>query len=335
MDSGGRTRSAGGPRRPRAPRAADQGRLRREERADAAGRRRPRVGQRARRRGRRARGTRGGAAATSRREGTSVMNEHVLSMHDLTAEDVTRILDTAELLPRGGHARDQEGPGPPRPHGRELLPRELDADADLLRAGGQAPVGRRDQLQRRWIQVAKGESPEGHRADAAGDGRRRDRDPALLERLAAAADAVGGRARPERRRRHARASDAGPAGPLHDAREARAPRGPPRGDRGRRPALARGAIAVVRAGEDGRRGHARRAADPDPAGRAGVGRAGQLRPRGGPAQAGRLLHAARPAGAAAPGVLPERPRVRTAVRRSPASAWACCPRGRSSCIRGR
>ena len=53
------------------------------------------------------------------------------------------------VLPRGRHPCDQEGAGAPRPHGRQLLPRELDADADQLRAGGQAAVGRRDQLQRR------------------------------------------------------------------------------------------------------------------------------------------------------------------------------------------
>ena len=32
------------------------------------------------------------------------MNEHLLSMHDVTADDVERILDTAESLPRGRDA---------------------------------------------------------------------------------------------------------------------------------------------------------------------------------------------------------------------------------------
>ena len=55
-------------------------------------------------------------------------------------------------------------------------------------------------------------------------------------------------------------------------------------------------------------------ADADPAGRPGVGRAGEPRHRGGAAQARCLLHAPRPAGAAAAAVLPERPRVRAPVR---------------------
>ena len=45
-----------------------------------------------------------------------------------------------------------------------------------------------------------------------------------------------------------------------------------RGDRRRRPALARGPVAHLRAGEDGRPGHAGRPADADPARGAGVGR---------------------------------------------------------------
>ena len=61
------------------------------------------------------------------------------------------------------------------PHRRQLLPRELDAHADQLRARRQAAVGRRDQLQRRRLQRREGRVAEGHRAHAAGDGRRRDR----------------------------------------------------------------------------------------------------------------------------------------------------------------
>ena len=35
------------------------------------------------------------------RQEVTPMNRHVLSMHDLTADDVVRVLDTAESLPRG------------------------------------------------------------------------------------------------------------------------------------------------------------------------------------------------------------------------------------------
>ncbi len=79
------------------------------------------------------------------------------------------------VVPRGRDPGDQEGAGPPRPNRRELLPRELHAHADQLRARRQTAVGRRDQLQRRRLQRREGRVAEGHRAHAAGDGRRRDR----------------------------------------------------------------------------------------------------------------------------------------------------------------
>ena len=85
---------------------------------------------------------------------------------------------------------------------------------------------------------------------------------------------VGEGQRAERGRRNARASDPGPAGPLHDARAAGAARGAAGGDRRRRPALARGALALVRLGEDGRRGHPGGPAHADPARGAGLGRPG-------------------------------------------------------------
>ena len=88
----------------------------------------------------------------------------------------------------------------------ELAAKRLSADVINFSAGGSS--------------VAKGEILQGHRAHAAGDGRRRDRHAPLLERVAAAADAVGRRPRAQRRRRHARAPDAGAAGPVHDARAA-------------------------------------------------------------------------------------------------------------------
>ena len=57
---------------------------------------------------------------------------------------------------------------------------------------------------------------------------------------------VGPGERAERRRRHARAPHAGAARPVHDPRALPPPRGPAHGDRRRRPALAGGAVAVVR-----------------------------------------------------------------------------------------
>ena len=95
------------------------------------------------------------------------------------------------------------------PDRREPLLRELHAHAHLVRAGGEAAVGRRDQLHDERVLRVQGRVPEGHRAHAAGDGGRRDRDPALVQRRAAPADEVGARARAERRRRDARASHPG------------------------------------------------------------------------------------------------------------------------------
>src|SRR5690606_34710878 len=74
---------ARGPGRPGAPGAADPCRLRGQERPDEPRRRRAGVDRGGRRRGRRERGG-------------SAMKEHLLSMHDLTADDITRVLDTAE-----------------------------------------------------------------------------------------------------------------------------------------------------------------------------------------------------------------------------------------------
>ena len=125
------------------------------------------------------------------RGGSAQMNKHLLSMHDLTAEDVVRILDTAESFREVGTRVIKKVPAL---RGRtvvnfflenstrtrirfELAAKRLSADVINFSASGSS--------------VAKGESPEGHRAHAAGDGRRRDRDPAFVERVAAASSPAG------------------------------------------------------------------------------------------------------------------------------------------------
>ena len=121
----------------------------------------------------------------------AVMNKHLLSMNDVTAEDVVRILDTAESFREVGTRVIKKVPAL---RGRtvvnlflenstrtrisfELAAKRLSADVINFSPSGSS--------------VAKGESPEGHRAHAAGDGRRRHRDPPLVQRLAAAAHASG------------------------------------------------------------------------------------------------------------------------------------------------
>ncbi len=178
------------------------------------------------------------AGAARRARGGRRMNEHLLSIHDVSAEDIVRILDTAESFREVGTRVIKKVPAL---RGRtvvnlfyenstrtrisfELAAKRLSADVINFSTSGSS--------------VSEGREPEGHGPHAPGDGCRRDRDPPLLERVAAHAHALGARQRAERRRRDARAPDAGAARPVHDARPARAHRGAARRDRRRRPALA-------------------------------------------------------------------------------------------------
>ena len=104
-------------------------------------RQRPRRGARRRRRGHDHRSRRGRAL--------SGMMRHLLSIDDLDRDGIERILDRAESLRRGLRTRDQEGPGAARPHGRQPLLRGLAPAPQLVRAGRQAPLGRRRQHPRR------------------------------------------------------------------------------------------------------------------------------------------------------------------------------------------
>src|SRR6185436_6147188 len=85
---------AGGTRRPGTPRAADPRRLRGQERADPQGRGRAGCAAGGRRRGRGVRGRTGDERAG---DGTGAsVNGHLLSIHDVSAQEIVRILDTAE-----------------------------------------------------------------------------------------------------------------------------------------------------------------------------------------------------------------------------------------------
>ena len=162
------------------------------------------------------------------------MIKHLLSITQLSREEVTRILDTAESFREVGTRVIKKVPAL---RGRtvvnlfyenstrtrisfELAAKRL--SADVINFSTRRVVG------------LEGREPEGHGADAGGDGRRRDRDPALVVGRAADALAVGAGVGPERRRRHARAPHPGAARPVHDARALPEPGGPERGDRRRR-----------------------------------------------------------------------------------------------------
>ena len=252
-------RSAG---RSRSPRAADPPRLRRQEPSDGTRRAHPgRAGgdRRARRRLPR-RGARGRRPCLS-----SVRPQrprrHLLSIGDLTRDDVERILETAQSL---AASLDREMKKLPTLRGRtvvnlfyesstrtlasfELAAKRLSADTMSIRSAGSS--------------VDKGESLK----DTALTLAAYEPDVIVVRHPSigapAARRASHRRARRERRRRQASAPDPGAARPVRDARGSRAARGGPRRDRRRRPPLARRALARPGARARRRRDRPRRPAD--------------------------------------------------------------------------
>ena len=116
-------------------------------------------------------------------------NGHLLSIHDVSAREIVRILDTAESFREVGTRVIKKVPAL---RGRtvvnlfyenstrtrisfELAAKRLSADV----------INFDERFER-----VQGREPEGHRAHAAG-GRRRDRDPPLVQRRAAHAHPLG------------------------------------------------------------------------------------------------------------------------------------------------
>ena len=149
------------------------------------------------------------------------MNEHLLSMHDVSADDVIRILDTAESFREVGTRVIKKVPAL---RGRtvvnlfyenstrtrisfELAAKRLSADVINFSTSGSS--------------VSKGESLK----DTALTLQAMGADAIVIRHSSsgspASADQVGARPRAERRRRHARAPDAGAPGHVHDARAVR------------------------------------------------------------------------------------------------------------------
>ena len=99
---------------------------------------------------------------------------HLLSIEDLERADIERILERAAVVRRGLRARDQEGPRAARPHRGQPVLRGLHAHLVLVRAGGQAPVGRPgvgalDRLGGGQGRVAQGHDPDAQRLRPGGD----------------------------------------------------------------------------------------------------------------------------------------------------------------------
>ena len=297
------------PGRPRPPRAADPGRLRRQEPPDLAGPAGPGPPHRRRRRGR-------GDHRGSRR-----MKKHLLSAADLTRDDAELVLAHRRRDAVAGRPADQEAARAARPHGGQPLLRGLHPDPDLLRGRGQAALGRRHQLLRQGLVALQGRVAQGHRADPRGDGLRRGRHPARRQRRPAPAGQLrlGPRLGGQRRRRHPRAPDPGAARRLHHVAP---PRGPQRRHprrsadrhRRRRAPLAGGPLQRAAAPHARRRGHPGRPADPVPGGHRHLAGGDVVRPRRGAAQGRRRDDAAGPAGADERRVLPHRARVQPPLR---------------------
>ncbi len=108
------------------------------------------------------------------------MNKHLLSLHDLTPDDIVRVLDTAESFREVGTRVIKKVPALRGRTVVNLFYENSTRTQDLVRARGEAAVGRRDQLLDRRIQRVEGREPQGHGAHAAGDGGRRGRDPSLV-----------------------------------------------------------------------------------------------------------------------------------------------------------
>ena len=153
-----RGRAAGGARRPRPPRAADPRRLRRQEPAQ----RRRRAHQREARRDRR-RGPGRTIAGAPRNEAPALGTRP--RPRDGHRHPGSRRGHGGRRHPRGPEAAD-----PARAHRREPVLRGLDPHAAELRGRGEAPRRRRHHLQREGLERLEGREPQGHRADARGDG---------------------------------------------------------------------------------------------------------------------------------------------------------------------
>ena len=155
--------------RPGPPGAADPARLRRQEPADPP----RRGGQRQRRRA-------STSARWSSRERTC--SRSPTSGRD-EIEEVLRLTDTFVEVSAGA---DPEGAGAAGQDRRVALLRGLHPHPAVLRDGGQAPVGRHHDLQRRHVVGEEGRVAARHRPDHRGHGHRRHRRAPRLGRRALA-----------------------------------------------------------------------------------------------------------------------------------------------------
>ena len=235
---------------------------------------------------------------------------HLLSIADLEPRGRRAPDGARRLLRRGRPPRHQEGPDPARADDRLALLRVLDPHERLLRARGQAPLRRPRLDQGRRLVRRQGRVAQGHDRNALLVRARGDRDPRASRGRGEARHAMDRRRRRQRGRRQARAPQPGAARRLHAPQPARRPRRQEDLDRRRRPPQPR--CPLVRDGlpPDGRRGHAVRAADADPARRRRRARLRRHLRHRRPGRGGRRLRAADAERAHGRELRPLDPRVR-------------------------
>ena len=103
--------------------------------------------------------------------------KHLLSIDDLTADEIEAIFDDRRRHARRAAPRGQEAPRAARPHGRQHVLRGLHPHPLVLRDRRQVALGRRHQRQRQGLEHVEGREPARHRAHGLRDGCRRPRHP--------------------------------------------------------------------------------------------------------------------------------------------------------------
>ena len=129
--------------------------------------------------------------------------KHLRSIGEVGLDGVLRLLDLTDTMVEVNQRPNPKVPALRGQDGVQPVLRGLDADPPVVRDGGQAAVGRRDDVQRRDVQRQQGREPARHDRDGGGDGRRR------LRRSATARAACRGRSAGGRRRASSTAATAG------------------------------------------------------------------------------------------------------------------------------
>ena len=146
------------------------------------------------------------------------MRRHLLSVDDLSRDDIERILGRAESFAEVSGREIKKVPDAARAHGHQPLLRGLDAHQLELRAGRQAALSADlVSVKSSGSAVDKGESLKDTVQTLSAYDPARDRDPLAARRRRRAGGALDARLGDQRRRRQARAPDPGAARPLHAA----------------------------------------------------------------------------------------------------------------------